>query len=69
MRRLLPCLLVFPRRCRCRSSPPRVADAAGPKAYVGNFSDNTVSVVDLTTGTVVATIPVSAGPHGMIVGP
>ena len=44
-------------------------DAAGPKAYVGNFSDNTVSVVDLAAGAVVATIPVSAGPHGMSVAP
>jgi len=45
-----------------------VAHAAGPKAYVGNFSDNTVSVLDLSTGSVVATIPVSVGPHGMVVG-
>ena len=45
------------------------AGAAGPKAYVGNFSDNTVSVVDLAAGAVVATIPVSAGPHGMSVAP
>ncbi len=54
---------------RCGSFPAGVADAAGPKAYVGNFSDNTVSVIDLSIGTVVATIPVSAGPHGMIVAP
>ena len=26
-------------------SPPR-ASAAGPQAYVGNFKDNTVSVID-----------------------
>lgn len=38
---------------------------AGPKAYVGNFKDNTVSVIDTTTNMVVSTIPVSAGPHGM----
>src|SRR5216110_247530 len=41
------------------------ATAAGPKAYVGNFKDNSVSVIDTGTGTVVATVPVSAGPHGM----
>jgi len=41
------------------------AVAAGAKAYVGNFKDNSVSVIDLGTGTVVATVPVSAGPHGM----
>ena len=45
------------------------AIAAGPKAYVGNFSDNTVSVIDVSAGSVVATIPVSAGPHGMTVSP
>ena len=45
------------------------AVAAGPKAYVGNFKDNTVSVIDTGTGTVVATVPVAAGPHGMGVTP
>ena len=35
------------------------------KAYVSNFKDNTVSVVDTDAGKVVATVPVSAGPHGM----
>ncbi|MEO8755164.1 MAG: plastocyanin/azurin family copper-binding protein [Casimicrobiaceae bacterium] len=43
--------------------------AAGPKAYVGNFSDNTVSVIDTATGSVVATVPVSAGPHGIAITP
>jgi YVTN family beta-propeller protein len=41
------------------------AMAIGPKAYVGNFQDNTVSVIDTATGDVVATVPVAAGPHGM----
>lgn len=41
--------------------------AAGPKAYVGNFKDSTVSVIDTATGQVVATVPVVAGPHGMAV--
>ena len=40
---------------------------AGPKAYVGNFTDNTVSVIDTSTGRVVATIPVAAGPHGLAI--
>jgi YVTN family beta-propeller protein len=39
--------------------------AAAPNAYVGNFKDNTVSVIDTATGTVVATLPVASGPHGM----
>ena len=43
--------------------------AAGPKAYVGNFKDNTVSVIDTATRAVVATVPVVAGPHGMGVTP
>jgi len=42
---------------------------AGPKAYVGNFKDNTVSAVDTAAGTVVATIPIAAGPHGMAITP
>jgi len=42
-----------------------VAWAAGPKAYVGNFKDNTVSVIDTASGAVIATVPVAAGPHGM----
>ena len=44
-----------------------LAAAAGPKAYVGNFKDDTVSVIDTVDGTVVATIPVAAGTarHGV----
>jgi YVTN family beta-propeller protein len=37
---------------------------AGPKAYVGNFADNTVSVIDTADGRVLATVPVATGPHG-----
>ena len=40
---------------------------AAAKAYVANFKDNTVSVIDTGAGKVVATIPVSAGPHGMAI--
>ena len=42
---------------------------AAPKAYVGNFADNTVSVIDTAAGKVVATIPVAEGPHGMAITP
>jgi YVTN family beta-propeller protein len=45
------------------------AFAAGPKAYVGNFKDNSVSVIDTDAGKVVATVPVGTGPHGMAVSP
>ena len=45
------------------------AFAAGPKVYVGNFKDNTVSVIDTTAGIVVATVPVAAGPDGIAITP
>jgi YVTN family beta-propeller protein len=47
------------------SSAATVLAASGPKVYVGNFKDNTVSVIDTGAGTAVATVPVSSGPHGM----
>lgn len=43
------------------------ASAAGPKAYVGNFKDNTVSVIDTASNGVVATVPVADGPDGIVV--
>jgi YVTN family beta-propeller protein len=43
------------------------AALAGAKAYIGNFADNTVSVIDTSTGSVVTTIPVATGPHGMAI--
>lgn len=43
------------------------AGAAGPKAYVGNFKDNSVSVIDTAAGRVVATVPVAAGPDGIVI--
>lgn len=43
--------------------------AAAPKAYVGNFKDSTVSVIDTGTERVVATVPVAAGPDGIVVAP
>ena len=41
--------------------------AAAAKAYVANFKDNTVSVIDTERREVIATIPVVAGPHGMAI--
>jgi YVTN family beta-propeller protein len=40
---------------------------AQTKSYVGNFKDNTVSVIDAGSGAVLRTLPVSAGPHGMAI--
>ena len=45
------------------------AFGAGPKAYVGNFKDNTISVIDLELKRVTATIPIPPGPHGMVITP
>lgn len=45
------------------------AHAAGPKAYVGNFKDDSVSVIDTTTRAVLATVPVAAGPDGIVITP
>jgi len=47
----------------------RPALAAGPKAYVGNFKDNTISVIDVNLKRVTATIPVPPGPHGIAITP
>src|SRR5262245_65558225 len=43
--------------------------AAGPKAYVGNFKDNTISVIDIAEKRVLATVPVPPGPHGIVITP
>src|SRR5262245_37661624 len=45
------------------------ARAAGPKAYVGNFKDNTVSVIDVEGKRVTTSIPVPPGPHGIVITP
>ncbi len=43
--------------------------AAGPKAYIGLFGDNAVAVVDTATNRLLRTIPVPAGPHGLVITP
>jgi YVTN family beta-propeller protein len=43
--------------------------AAAPFAYVANSSDNTVSVIDTGTNTVVATVPIGTFPIGVAVAP
>ena len=45
----------------------RVAPA--PKAYVGLFKDNAVAVLDTATNHILSTIPVPAGPHGIVITP
>ena len=46
-----------------------VNDNDGTVVRIDTAHNNTVSVVDLAAGAVVATIPVSAGPHGMVAAP
>ncbi|NJN66557.1 MAG: hypothetical protein HC884_07500, partial [Chloroflexaceae bacterium] len=48
---------------------PRPALADGPFAYVANFADDTVSVIDTSTNTVVATVAVGNTPVGVAVNP
>ena len=43
--------------------------AATAKAYVGNFKDSTVSVIDTGVGSVIATLPVASGPDGIVITP
>jgi YVTN family beta-propeller protein len=42
---------------------------AQTRAYVANFGSNTVSVIDIATNTVVATIPVGVEPAGVAITP
>jgi YVTN family beta-propeller protein len=46
-----------------------VTDREGTRAFVTNSGDNSVSVVDLRTGSVVKTIGTGAYPHGLRVSP
>ena len=51
----------------CSDATPTMA--AGAKAYVGNFKDNTISVIDLDGKRVTATITIPPGPHGIAITP
>jgi YVTN family beta-propeller protein len=48
---------------------PTSAATASPKAYVGLFGDDAVAVLDTGTNRLLRTIPVPAGPHGIVVTP
>src|SRR5262249_60848493 len=62
----LPAVVLFA-LAACAQMVQPAASAQPAKAYVGNFKDNTVSVIDTDAGKVVATVPVAAGPHGMAI--
>src|SRR5712671_1412983 len=66
MRRILPLMTVL---CILAGCTGVGRDSVPPKAYVGNFKDNTVSVIDTRAKKVVATIAIPAGPHGMALTP
>ncbi|WP_424359991.1 beta-propeller fold lactonase family protein [Methanocella sp. MCL-LM] len=46
-----------------------VVSAAGPYAYITNFGDGTVSVIDTQTNTVATTVAVGSSPIGVAVNP
>lgn len=46
-----------------------IADQSGSRAFVTNAGDNTVSVVDLAAGKLIATIAVGSYPHGLRMSP
>jgi YVTN family beta-propeller protein len=50
-------------------SPIGNAQPAAPKAYVGLFGDNAIGVLDTSTDTLLKTIPVPSGPHGLVITP
>src|ERR1700752_3015149 len=45
------------------------ASSGGLFAYIPNYNDNTVSVIDLATNTVTTTIPVGAAPFSVATSP
>jgi len=47
----------------------QAAGAAGPVAYVAAYEANAVSVIETSTHTVIATVPVCAGPFGVAATP
>ncbi len=61
---LLAGLLLLP-----AARAPHGAAAAGPFAYITNGTSNNVSVIDTSSNTVVATIPVGTFPVGVAVNP
>ncbi len=50
-------------------TPAAATALAAPKAYVGVFNDNAVAVIDTGTNRVLTTIPIPAGPHGLVISP
>ena len=51
------------------AAPVSQAATTAPKAYIGLFKDNAVAVYDTATNSVMKTIPIPTGPHGLVVTP
>ena len=51
------------------AAPASHAATTAPKAYIGLFKDNAVAVYDTTSNSVMKTIPIPTGPHGLVVTP
>src|SRR5262245_36481369 len=62
-------LPVAPAPSEAASPTANTAAITTPKAYVGLFQDNAVGVIDTGTNQEITTIPVPAGPHGMVLSP
>ena len=60
------CLFVFSLLTAAFSFTPLHAQT---RAYIANINSNTVSVIDTTTNTLTATIPVGSGPSGLVASP
>src|SRR6266508_1141929 len=68
-----PQAMAMPPAAPARSSE-RTATRPGPagaaaKAYIGLFKDNAVAVLDTGRNRVLRTIPIAAGPHGLVITP
>jgi YVTN family beta-propeller protein len=57
-------LAAMPAAAGAQSTP-----GPAPKAYIGLFKDNAVAVLDTSSNKVLKTIPIAAGPHGLVVTP
>lgn len=70
---LATCLLgttfsIFASAAAAQLAPTSPAPTA-VKAYVGVFKDDAVAVIDTSSNRLIHTIPVSKGPHGLVVTP
>jgi YVTN family beta-propeller protein len=51
------------------ANPIAAAGTAAPKAYVGLFGDNAITVIDTAKNQITKTIPIPTGPHGLVITP